>query len=71
MNKILPTLLLSLLALPAARALAAEAAGEFSATATVETAQGTRSLTLTIVVTTPLTPAQALPLKRVLEGRRS
>jgi len=45
----------------------ASAAGEFTATAAITTSQGSRSMPIGIVVTNPLTPSQALPLKKVLE----
>ena len=41
---------------------------EFSATAEVTTSQGTRSMPLTLIVTRPLSAAQARPLKKVLEA---
>ena len=44
-----------------------EARGEWSATASITTRQGTRSMPVRIVVTNPLSPQQAMPLKDVLE----
>jgi hypothetical protein len=41
--------------------------GEFTATATVTSKQGTRSMGFDVVVTNPLSVEQAQPLKRVLE----
>ena len=43
------------------------AAGEFTATASITTSQGTRSMPVRIVVTNPVSPQQAMPLKKVLE----
>ena len=40
--------------------------GEFTATATVTSSQGTRSLGFDVVVTSPLSIEQALPLKKIL-----
>jgi hypothetical protein len=40
--------------------------GEFSATATVTSSQGTRSLSFNVVVTSPISIEQALPLKKIL-----
>jgi hypothetical protein len=40
--------------------------GQFSATATVETKTGTRSMPFNLVVTSPMTMEEALPLKDVL-----
>jgi hypothetical protein len=40
--------------------------GEFSATASVNTSQGTRSLAFNLVVTSPMTMEQAQPYKEVL-----
>jgi hypothetical protein len=45
-----------------------DARGEWTATASITTSQGTRSMPVGIVVTNPLTPQQALPLKKVLEA---
>ena len=57
------------LALAAAIALASGTAkpGQFSATATVETKTGTRSMPFNLVVTSPMTMEEAQPLKAVLE----
>ena len=41
--------------------------GEWSATASITTSQGSRSMPVVIVVTNPLLPEQAMPLKAVLE----
>src|SRR5262249_41012476 len=52
-----------------AAALAApvpQGGGEFSATATVNTSQGTRSLAFNLVVTNPMTMEQAQPFREVL-----
>lgn len=56
------------LALSAVAAFAAGPAGpaQFSATATVETKTGTRSMPFNLVVTSPMTMEEALPLKEVL-----
>ena len=43
------------------------AVGEWTATASITTSQGTRSMPVGIVVTSPLSPEQALPLRDVLE----
>src|SRR4051812_46017713 len=43
------------------------ASGEFTATASITTSQGTRSMPFRIVVTSPMSPEQAMPLKKVLE----
>ena len=55
-------------ALAAAVALASGPArpGQFSATATVETKTGTRSMPFNLVVTSPMTMEEAQPLKEVL-----
>ena len=45
----------------------ASASGEFTATASITTSQGTRSMPVRIVVTNPVSPQQAMPLKKVLE----
>ena len=42
-------------------------AGEFSATASVDTRQGTRSMAFNVVVSSPMTAQEAAPLKKVLE----
>jgi hypothetical protein len=42
-------------------------AGEFSATARVDTRQGTRSMAFNVVVSSPMTAREAAPLKKVLE----
>jgi len=57
----------SMLFLAAAVASGASAAGEWTATASSTTSQGTRSMPVGIVVTSPLSPEQALPLRDVLE----
>jgi hypothetical protein len=44
-------------------------AGQFTATAEVETSSGTRSMPLTIVVTDPMTRDEARSLKRLLKDR--
>jgi hypothetical protein len=44
-------------------------AGQFTATAEVETSSGTRSMPLTIVVTDPMSPDDARSLKRLLKDR--
>ncbi len=41
--------------------------GEFTATATVTSSQGTRSMAFDVVVTRPMSIEQALPLKKILE----
>lgn len=41
---------------------------EFSATAEVTTSQGTRSMPVTLIVSRPISAAQARPLKKVLEA---
>jgi len=41
--------------------------GEWSATASITTSQGSRSMPVVIVVTNPLSTEQAMPLKAVLE----
>jgi hypothetical protein len=63
-----PALLIALLALavPACGAENAAAGGEFTATATVNTKQGTRSMSFTVVANRPMTREEAEPLKRVL-----
>ena len=40
--------------------------GEFTATATVTSSQGTRSLNFDVVVTSPISIEQAMPLKKIL-----
>lgn len=64
------TILGSVLAVAVAACLfAAEPApkgGEFTAAAKVQTPQGTRSMSFTLVVTRPLTMEEAAPLKEVL-----
>lgn len=67
MRKTLAALTLALLAFPALADDGDSMAGEFNATATVTTSQGTRSLAFTVVVDDPMRLADALPLKRVLE----
>jgi hypothetical protein len=49
------------------RAADADPRGEWSATASITTRQGSRSMPVRIVVTNPLSPQQAMPLKDVLE----
>ena len=56
-----------LLFLAAATLRGADARGEWTATASITTSQGTRSMPVGIVVSNPLSPQQALPLKKVLE----
>jgi hypothetical protein len=53
--------------LTAATLRGADARGEWSATASITTRQGSRSMPVRIVVTNPLSPQQAMPLKDVLE----
>jgi len=60
------TALLLLFGLPAGAAERSPA-GEFAATATLTTNQGTRSMGFTVVVSNPRTLEQALPLKKILE----
>jgi hypothetical protein len=67
MRKLALALLLSLNAPLGVVAETDKAVGEFTATATVETPQGTRSMGLTLVVTNPMTAAEAQPFKRILE----
>ncbi len=66
MRKIPATLLLVLAALPAA-ANDTPRGGEFSATASVNTKQGTRSMSFNVVVSNPMSREEAQPLKKVLE----
>jgi hypothetical protein len=61
------TALLLFLAAATLRGADADARGEWSATASITTRQGTRSMPVRIVVTNPLSPQQAMPLKDVLE----
>jgi hypothetical protein len=67
MKKIACALALCLLALPASAQEDVPPGGAFTATATMTTSQGTRSMAVTIVVTNPVSPAQAAPLKKVLD----
>jgi hypothetical protein len=67
MSKIALALLLSLNAPLAVFAASDKAVGEFTATAVVESQQGTRSLGLTLVVTNPMSAAEAQQYKRILE----
>ncbi len=60
------TLAMVLLAAPLAAAEPPPKGGEFGATATVNTKQGTRSMSFDVVVTSPMSVEQARPLKRVL-----
>lgn len=46
---------------------AADPPKEFTATAEMTTSQGTRQMPLTLVVSRPLSPEQAMPLREVLE----
>jgi hypothetical protein len=66
MRHILRTLTLILLAVPLAGAGSPPAGGEFTATATVETRQGTRSMGFTVVASRPMSREEVQPLKRVL-----
>jgi hypothetical protein len=67
MNRLLRALALSLLAAPLVAGEGVPAGGEFSATATMTTTQGTRSLAFTVSVARPRSAAEALPLKQILE----
>lgn len=60
-------LLLVLLAVPLPAEEGAPAGGDFTATATMTTKQGTRSLAFTVSVQRPRSAADAAPLKQVLE----
>jgi len=60
-------LLLALGIAPAGGAATDKAVGEFTATAVVESSQGTRSMGLTLVVTNPMSAAEAQPFKRILQ----
>jgi hypothetical protein len=53
--------------LAAATLRGADARGEWSATASITTSEGTRMMPVRIVVTNPMSPQQAMPLKDVLE----
>ena len=55
------------LTLWAVAALAAKATGEFSATASIDTESGTRSMAFDVVVSNPRSLADVVPLKKVLE----
>ncbi len=67
MRNILRAIALIVAAAPAAATEPAQAGGEFGATATVSTRQGTRSMAFDIVVASPMSLEQAQPLKKVLE----
>ena len=67
MRKSLTALALCLLAARAAGTDPAPAGGEFTATATVESKQGTRSMAFSVSVSNPRSPEQVLPLQKVLE----
>jgi hypothetical protein len=66
MRHILRVLALVLFAAPLCGAANPPTTGEFTATATVDTKQGTRSMSFTVVVERPMSREEAQPLKRVL-----
>lgn len=66
-TRALPAFLLALCLFPAAVRSADAPTGHFTAMAEVDTRQGTRSLGFDIVVSRPLSMAQALPFKASLE----
>jgi len=66
MSKHLQAIALALLVTPALATEPVPAGGEFSATATMRTRQGTRSMGFDVVVTNPMSIGEAQPFKRVL-----
>jgi hypothetical protein len=66
MRALAVALFAALLAVPIRAAEKPPAGGEFTATATVETKQGTRGMSFTVVAERPMSREEAQPLKRVL-----
>jgi hypothetical protein len=67
MKTALAVAVLLVLAAPAAAQVEKKATGEYSATASIGTPSGTRSMAFDVVVSSPRSLAEILPLKKVLE----
>ncbi len=66
-KEVFRALTLAVLATPLAAAQEVPPGGDFTATATMTTKQGTRSLAFTVSVSRPRSVADAIPLKQILE----